>query len=111
MWNLSVQLENKLQPVIAMPQAAQEAWERCRTGMGDVSKDLGVSSEETKRILQSVAAGGARPDALIDSEFLQNVSRAGRWYRWLACSTLRDVFGDFRAETPRTFPAAGTYFT
>lgn len=109
MWNLAPQLEQKLKPRVEMPTALRSAWESCRTDMVGVARANNMVSSVAKRTCMSVACGGTIPAGLRESEFWNGLYAAGRWYRWLACSSIGSVYEQQIAEGKK-WPEASTFF-
>ena len=57
-----------------------------------IRDDLKLPKEQGKKLLVKVACGGSIPVAFEANEMLLRLQRAGRMFRWIACSLQPEVY-------------------
>lgn len=109
-FSLSLQLYDKLELKTSMPVSALDALKRCANHRTEVCEEvLHMSVAEGKPILNAVFNGGAIPLVPHGTDFLQALSNAGRFMRWLSCELAPQVFQDCKDDPQRNFPEASTF--
>ena len=69
---------------------------------GVCTNELRTTVKEGKSVLHEVLFGGAIPPALAGNEFLRNFQKLSLYLRWIACSTLPDLYQHVRAMKAKT---------
>lgn len=106
LFTLMSQLLDKLIVEPQMPNDVRSALDRCATDRPTVcAEELQMSVEDGKKLLVSIFYGGATPERLRSSQFVQNLQRASVFCRWLAMSLFTDEYKCFAsAESKKKNP-------
>ena len=95
-FNVLLQLVQRLQPEPALPEPLRTALEQCATNRADVCQNqLHMPADEGKHLLTSVLYGGSVPARLQGNDFMAKVQKVSVYLRWLAVSLLTAEFDEF----------------